>query len=56
MSLPIAATGPLNELMKPILIVFCWATVGAAAIAASAATAQPASNRRFMIGTLRMRY
>ncbi len=35
MSLPMAATGPLNELMKPILTVFCWATVGAAAIAAS---------------------
>jgi len=25
---------PLNELMKPILTVFCWATVGAAVTAA----------------------
>ena len=31
MSLPIAATGPLKVLMKPILTVFCWATAGAAA-------------------------
>src|SRR6187399_2115443 len=53
MSVPMAATGPLNELMKPILTVFCWAKVGAAAITAIAAAAQPASNRRFMIGNLR---
>src|SRR5882757_8140982 len=50
MSLPMAATGPLNELMKPILTVFCWAADGAAATAASATTAQLASNKRFMIG------
>src|SRR5262249_6675797 len=31
MSLPITATGPLNVLMNPILIVFCWATAGPAA-------------------------
>src|SRR6185369_17805724 len=48
MSLPMAATGPLNELMKPILTVFCWAADGAAATAANATTAQPASNKRFM--------
>src|SRR6478672_10183187 len=53
MSLPMAATGPLNELMKPILMVFCWATVGAAAMTASAAAAQPARNRRFMTENLR---
>src|SRR5262249_15393959 len=29
MSLPMAATGPLKVLMKPILMVFCWATAGA---------------------------
>src|SRR4051795_5860137 len=49
MSFPMAATGPLNELMKPILTVFCWAADGAAATAASATTAQPVSNKRFMI-------
>ena len=48
MSLPIAATGPLNVLMKPILMVFCCASVGAAAIAPMATTAQPASKNRFM--------
>src|SRR5690242_7970252 len=48
MSLPMAATGPLNELMNPILIVFCCATDGAAAMEASATTAPPASNKRFM--------
>ena len=48
MSLPIAAIGPLKVLTKPILMVFCWATDGAATIAARAATAQPASNKRFM--------
>src|SRR6185312_2274636 len=31
MSLPITATGPLNVLMKPILMVFCWAAAGPAA-------------------------
>src|SRR5215204_1458563 len=51
MSLPIAATGPLKVETKPILMVFCWATDGAETIAARAATAQPASNKRFMTGT-----
>src|SRR5215510_8791608 len=31
MSLPMAATGPLNVLMKPILIVLFWAVAGPAA-------------------------
>jgi hypothetical protein len=56
MSLPIAATGPLNVLTKPILMVFCWATTaGAAANAAIAATAQPASKVRFIGLNLRKR-
>src|SRR5215469_10853988 len=40
MSLPMAAPGPLNVLMKPILIVFCWAVAGdmASAIDAHAAS------------------
>ena len=38
MSLPIAATGPLNVEMKPILTVFCWLLRDAGpAISASAA-------------------
>src|SRR6516164_7800925 len=39
MSLPIAATGPLNVLIKPILIVFCCGMAGEAAMISSAAVA-----------------
>src|SRR5215470_779037 len=37
MSLPMAAGGPLNVLMKPILMVFCWGSAGAV-LSASTAT------------------
>src|SRR5262245_10571122 len=36
MSLPMAATGPLNVLMKPILIVLFWAVAGPAASTSAA--------------------
>ena len=39
MSLPMAAVGPLNVLMKPILTVFCWAMAGPATSASAAAAA-----------------
>jgi hypothetical protein len=45
MSAPIAAGGPLNVEMKPILIVFCWAMAGAVA---SASIAQQASSALFI--------
>src|SRR5215471_10105584 len=45
MSLPIAAGGPLNVEIKPIMMVFCWARAGAVA---SATIAQAASSARFI--------
>src|ERR1700730_19051131 len=42
MSLPIAATGPLKVLMKPILIVFCRGVAGEAVMISSAAVASKA--------------
>jgi hypothetical protein len=41
MSLPIAAGGPLNVLMKPILIVYSWAPAGPATSASTVAAATP---------------
>jgi hypothetical protein len=41
MSLPMAATGPLNVLMKPILTLFSWATAGPAKSASAAAAKTP---------------
>jgi hypothetical protein len=41
MSLPMAAGGPLNVLMKPILTVFSWAAAGPAANASTVAAAMP---------------
>src|SRR5262245_12497565 len=50
MSLPITAVGPLNVLMKPILMDFCWALSGPADSATmTAAAAVPAAS----IGSLR---
>ncbi len=52
MSLPIAATGPLNVEMKPILIVFCCAVAGPVAGPAMSASAAVPKSHDLMIARI----